>query len=182
MIEKELSFNFNLNIDKIFELCVDENSEMVKRVPEIIEYKQGEWKNNIKKNIVKLQLTNIPAEIPTKYLNLVLNDDKTIYAKIKVNLIHRDKNYINLKFTLKPVSKILSQINNILKLSRIKATINIRQCENIAKIDAKYKITVINIMDNIDIIENYIEKNLNKLLIETIISYLTEIEKNLFIL
>lgn len=176
MIEKELSFNFNLNIDKIFELCINENSEMVKRVPEVIEYKQGDWKENIKKNVVKIKLTNIPSEIPTKYLNLVLNDDKTVYGKIKINLIERNENFINLKFTLKPVSKILSQINNILKLSRIKATINIRQCENIAKIDAKYKITVINIMDNIDIIEKYIETNLNKLLIQNIISYLTEIE------
>ena len=113
MIEKELSFNFNLNIDKIFELCINENSEMVKRVPEVIEYKQGDWKENIKKNVVKIKLTNIPSEIPTKYLNLVLNDDKTVYGKIKINLIERNENFINLKFTLKPVSKILSQINNI---------------------------------------------------------------------
>lgn len=177
MIEKDLLFNYHLNINDIFNLCIDDNDVMIKRIKEVVNYKQGEWKNNIKKDIVVLKLENIPNEIPEKLLKLILNDDGTIINKIKIKIIEKTDTYINLKIKVKPIANFLFKINDILKLTSIKATISLTQTEvKIAIINSNYKIKLKNITENVNFIEKYMEELLNKLLINNMTSYLTEIE------
>jgi hypothetical protein len=180
MIEKELLFNYHLNINDIFNLCIDDNDVMIKRINEVVNYKQGEWKNNIKKDIIVLKLEDIPKEIPEKILKLILNEDGTIINKIKIKIIDKTANFINLKIKVKPVANFLFKINDILKLTSIKANILLTQTEfKISIINSKYKIKLKNITENVDFIEKYIEELLNKLLINNMTSYLTEIEEKL---
>jgi hypothetical protein len=180
MIEKELLFNYHLNINDIFNLCINDNDVMIKRIKEVVNYKQGEWKNNIKKDIIVLKLENIPKEIPEKILKLILNKDGTIINKIKIKIIDKTANFINLKIKVKPVANFLFKINDILKLTSIKANILLTQTGfKISIINSKYKIKLKNITENVDFIEKYIEELLNKLLINNMTSYLTEIEEKL---
>jgi len=179
MIEKSISLYYNLNIADVFNYCINDNDKMIRRIKEVVYYKQGEWDDDIKKDIVRLKLEEIPKEIPEKILNLILNEDGTIINKVKIKVIEKTDNYIKLKIKIKPIANILFKINDILKLTSIKATISITQAEyNMAVINSTYKISIINIIDNVDFIEKYIEGLLNKLFIDNMKSYLIDIENN----
>ena len=178
MIEKTIIETFKLNINEIFKLCIDDNDDMIKGIKEVVDYKQGQWINNIKKDVITIKLIDIPKEIPEKIVNMVVNEDGTIVNKIKITLIERTEKNIKLKIKVKPIANIFFKINNLLKLSSTKAYITITQTDEIAIINAKYKIKVFFITNEYnDIIENYMETTLNTLFINNMINYLKVIEQ-----
>ena len=178
MIEKTIIETFKLNINEIFKLCIDDNDDMIKWIKEVVDYKQGQWINNIKKDVITIKLIDIPKEIPEKIVNMVVNEDGTIVNKIKITLIERTEKNIKLKIKVKPIANIFFKINNLLKLSSTKAYITITQTDEIAIINTKYKIKVFFITNEYnDIIENYMETTLNTLFINNMINYLKVIEQ-----
>jgi hypothetical protein len=180
MIEKSITETFKLNINDIFRLCIDNNNDMIKEIKEVVVYNQGIWKDNIKKDKITIKLNDIPKEIPESLIKMVMNDDETIINKIKITLIERTDSNIILKIKVKPIAHILFKINNLLKLSTTKAYISIIQMDDMAVINAKYKIKVLFPNANYnDIIENYMEKILNTLFINNMINYLKVVEMNI---
>ena len=95
MIEKTIIETFKLNINEIFKLCIDDNDDMIKGIKEVVDYKQGQWINNIKKDVITIKLIDIPKEIPEKIVNMVVNEDETILNKIKITLIERTEKKIS---------------------------------------------------------------------------------------
>jgi len=178
MIEKEITEIFKLNINEIFRLCIDDNNEMITRIKDIITYEQGLWNNNIKKDKITIKLNDIPKEIPEKIIKNVLTENETVINKIKIKIIEKTENNIILKIKVKPICNIFFKINNLLKLSTTKAFITLTQTNNLAVINAKYKIKVLS-NEYTNIIENYMEKILNTLFIDNMIKYLRDIENKI---
>jgi len=178
MIQKEIIETFNLDINEIFRLCIDDNNEMITRIKDIIEYEQGLWNNNIKKDKITIKLNDIPKEIPEKIIKIVLTENETVINKIKIKIIEKTENNITLKIKVKPICNIFCKINNLLKLSTTKAFITLTQTDNLTVINAKYKIKVLS-NEYTNIIENYMEKILNTLFIDNMIKYLRDIENKL---
>lgn len=172
MIEKELLFNYNLNYKYLFDITTNNNSEIIKIIEDLKDYKQGIWKDNKRKDLIEFKVHDIPeafkslagAIIVDNYFplkikfKLIENNDKTIKMKIKVNLLNKIANLI-LKFIN---LKIIATIDNIDNYS--------------SNIKIKYIIKTILPSSIVELIDKYIEKKLNNNFINKIDNYLKNLK------
>lgn len=172
MIEKELIFHYNLNYKYLFDITVNNNSEILKIIDELKDYKQGVWKDNKRKDLIEFTVHDIPdifkslasaiivdniIPLKIKY-KLIQNDDKTIQMKLKANLLNKLANLI-LKFIN---LKIIATIDNI--------------DSNSSNVKIKYIIKSILPKSIIEIFDTYIEKKLNNNFIKKIDNYLINLK------
>ena len=172
MIEKELIFHYNLNYKYLFDITVNNNSEILKIIDELKDYKQGVWKDNKRMDLIEFTVHDIPdifkslasaiivdniIPLKIKY-KLIQNDDKTIQMKLKANLLNKLANLI-LKFVN---LKIIATIDNIDNHS--------------SNVKIKYIIKSILPKSIIEIFDTYIEKKLNNNFIKKIDNYLINLK------
>jgi len=69
MIEGLINFTYNTNINKILDITLYNNDELIKTIEDIHYYERGEWKNNETKRIdyviMNFQKDAIPSELKT---------------------------------------------------------------------------------------------------------------------
>jgi hypothetical protein len=162
MIFKELFFKYNLNYLELIDLTLENNDEFIKVIPEIVFYIKGVWKNNIRKDFIKINITDIPYDLRT-IIDMIRDDKGLIGIKIKIKKeTFENKVIIKTKFKLNGV--IGSIINNAIK---IRANLII---SNTTEIKVNYEIKSMlfdSLNDKINIhiqnkLENYYIKNIDK--------------------
>lgn len=168
MIEKELFFHYKINYKYLFDITTDNNSEIIKIIDDLKDYKQGIWKGNKRKDLIEFAVHDIPEAfkllastiivnniLPLKIkFKLIENNDKTIKMKIKANLLNKMANLI-LKFIN---LKIIATIDNIDNYS--------------SNVKIKYIIKTILPSSIVELINTYIENKLNNNFIKKIDNYL----------
>jgi antitoxin component of RelBE/YafQ-DinJ toxin-antitoxin module len=168
MIEKELFFHYKINYKYLFDITTDNNSEIIKIIDDLKDYKQGIWKGNKRKDLIEFTVHDIPEafkllasaiivdnNLPLKIkFKLIENNDKTIKMKIKANLLNKMANLI-LKFIN---LKIIATIDNIDNYS--------------SNVKIKYIIKTILPSSIVELINTYIENKLNNNFIKKIDNYL----------
>lgn len=168
MIEKELFFHYKINYKYLFDITTDNNSEIIKIIDDLKDYKQGVWKGNKRKDLIEFAVHDIPEAfkllastiivnniLPLKIkFKLIENNDKTIKMKIKANLLNKMANLI-LKFIN---LKIIATIDNIDNYS--------------SNVKIKYIIKTILPSSIVELINTYIENKLNNNFIKKIDNYL----------
>ena len=85
MVERTLELNYNLPIDYIFTIIAEDNKEIIEKLTDIFDYRQGKWNKNKRKDVVGLTLTDIPEELKTIASLFINNNQIYIKQKIKIN-------------------------------------------------------------------------------------------------
>ena len=161
MVEKQLSFIYNLDMKEIYNITMEDNNSFVENLDEIKEYKMGEWKGNKRKDNILFDVKEIPDDL--SMIKEMLGIDGTIIPlKVKYIKTKDNDNEINIKSKVRMMSLLG---NVILKIIKIRIYMNMNKIENNnTKIDVKYTIKTIlpkKIMEKMnDIIINKIENDI----------------------
>ena len=88
MVEKQLSFIYNLDMKEIYNITMEDNNSFVENLDEIKEYKMGEWKGNKRKDNILFDVKEIPDDL--SMIKEMLGIDGTIIPlKVKyINLLN----------------------------------------------------------------------------------------------
>jgi len=157
MIEKELFFQYNINYLHLFDITVNNNSDIINIINDLIEYKQGNWKNNKRKDFIKFIFNDIPSNFIDLF-NIFIRDN-IIPLKLKIKIIDNNSNFIKLQIK----ANLLNIIQNIIsKIINIKIICTISNINNISSIvSIKYIIKSFLPTNFISPINNYIENKIN---------------------
>ena len=102
-VEKELIFQYDLNYLYLFDITTNNNHDFVSIIDDLKEYRQGQWKNNKRKDIIQFIFNDIPSEflsitsmiiknniIPLKLkLKVIENNSEQIIIKLRANLLNK---------------------------------------------------------------------------------------------
>lgn len=170
MISKDLIFEYdNIDIWQLYNKTVENNNEMIKIIPEIVEYKQGTWKNEKRKDKLICKLLNIPENLRTIIRQIFLNKNDEIGCKLKIEKkVSADKTIIRLKIKMK-LKNMLS--NLILKIFKFRVYIDIKREELKTIANVRYEINSLLINE----INEYIENKLNNYFISKIDNFVKKI-------
>ena len=118
MIEKNISLNYNLNINSVFDYLINNNIDLIKSIDYIIQYKKGIWDNNKRTDIYSIKLNNIPDEL--KSIVSLFSKNNIFNIKLKLYIININDMCITLKSKINFINPFL---NIIFKLIKIKFNI-----------------------------------------------------------
>lgn len=171
MINQELFFKYNINFHNIYDLALENNEEFIKVIPEIVSYQKGTWKNNKRKDFIKINICDIPYDLRC-IIDMMRDTNGLIGIKIKIKReLFNDK--IILKIKLKLYGIIGSLINNAISLQSIIIINNEDNIKTNIKVNYIIKSLLLNdeISEKINIhiqnkLENYYIKNINKYFLE----------------
>jgi hypothetical protein len=147
MIDKELLFNYDMEMNKIYNITMEDNDSFIDNIEEIKEYKNGEWKNNKRKDNLLFDIKEIPSELNgiqelIGIKEMIGMKGTIVPLKIKHLLKKRDNDEINLKTKIK-LRTFLG--NTILKIVKIRAYI-IMKYKDKNKTEVKVKYTIKNLL------------------------------------
>jgi hypothetical protein len=166
MIEKQLIFDYNLDYNYLYNITVNDNRNIINIIEEIIDYKQGVWNDNKRKDILKLKFDDIPLNITSNIITI----------KFKIKLLEQTPDNYKLQLKIKNTNKI---INVISKIINIKMFCNIiKTNENQTRVVINYTIKSILPDDLIIIVNNYLENKLKNNFIKKIDNYLKDLSNN----
>lgn len=171
MIHQKLFFKYNINYNEVYNLALENNEDFIKVVPEIVLYEKGTWKNNKRKDFIKINISDIPYDLRC-IIDMMRDNNGLIGIKIKIKKeILNDKIIINIKLKLNGL--IGGLINNMINL---KANFIIKNDNNIkTNIDVIYEINSIIINDEMsEKINSHIQKKLENYYIKNINKYFSE--------
>ena len=141
-------------------------------------------------NLLDLNLNLLFKEYPDKNIAILLieessNNEENIYLKAKIqnkiiskNFKFKKKNYENIKFKQKKISKTKDEIINLVKSqnlidvstpSFLNVRLNLNKNSNLVQLNSK--------INNIDLIENIFVQELNKDYVNLKIKYLGELKR-----
>ena len=121
------------------------------------EYRQGQWKNNKRKDIIQFIFNDIPSEFLSITSMIIKNN--IIPLKLKLKVIENNSEQIIIKLRANLLNKLINIITKIINIKLFVTIININN--NQTKVIVKYIIKSILPNDIIDKINNYIETKLN---------------------
>lgn len=173
MIEKELFFQYNQNYKHLFDITTNNNSEIIKIIDDLKEYKQGIWKGNKRKDFIEFTVHDIPETFKTLASTIITNN--IIPLKIKFKLIENNDKIIQLKIKANLMNKIANLILKFINLKIIATINNVNGISSDVKI--KYIIKTILPSSIVELIDNYIEQKINSNFITKIDNYLKNLEK-----
>ena len=172
MIEKELRFHYNQNFKYIFDITVNNNSEILKIIDDLREYKQGDWNNNKRKDIIQFTFNDIPDDF--KIITDLIIVDNVIPLKVKIELIENNDKKIIMKIKSNLINKLA---NLIYKLINIKFYITIEDDGDGISTDVKIRYIIKSFLPKSFIakIDNYINDKLNNRFIAKFDNYLSHL-------
>ncbi len=163
MIEKELFFKYNINYKYLFDITINNNSEILKIIDELKDYIQGYWKNDKRKDIIQFKIKDAPLEI---------FKDGNVPLKLKIKMINNNDYLIKYEIKIRLLNRLLNIISKIINTKFYFELININFKST--QITVKYQIKTL-LPDEINNkIEIFIENKLNKF-IKKIDNYLLEL-------
>jgi hypothetical protein len=170
MIEKELTFNYNLNFNNIYNLAVENNDEFIKVIPEIVLYEKGIWMNDdiYRKDKLWINIADIPYDL-RGVIDMIRDKKGFIGLKIKIKKILNNDKEIHLRIKTK-LNGFLGKI--IEKFLKIICNINIIYKEDFkTEVKVHYKIKSMFPNDLNDKINNHIQNKLTTYYIKKIDYY-----------
>ena len=174
MVERTLELNYNLPIDYIFTIIAEDNKEIIEKLTDIFDYRQGKWNKNKRKDVVGLTLTDIPEELKT-IASLFINNNQ-IYIKQKIKINERTEKKIIVNVKIKLINKLM---NLMFKLFKYKLCIIVESDEmNNTNIKIIYKIKSLLSSTLTNLLDTYIEEKLKPKYINIIDEYLKSKIKN----
>jgi hypothetical protein len=142
MIEGLINFTYNTNINKILDITLYNNDELIKTIEDIHYYERGEWKNNETKRtdyvIMNFKKDAIPSELKT-IISLFIDKDNRIQSKYKVKIIEKTDNLVKIKTSIKLINKLANLIFKLLRF-KIKINISYNPDNNQTSVEVIYKI------------------------------------------
>lgn len=172
MIEKELLFQYNQNYKHLFDITTNNNSEIIKIIDDLKEYKQGIWKGNKRKDFIEFTVNDIPETFKTLASTIITNN--VIPIKIKFKLIENNDKIIQLKIKANLINKIANLILKFINLKIIIIIEKVTETSSIVKL--KYIIKTILPSSIVEIIDKYIEQKINSNFITKIDNYLKNLK------
>jgi hypothetical protein len=172
MIEKELIFEYKLNYLFLFHITIDNNSQILSIFEDLRDYKQGNWKNNKRKDIIQFYLNDIPDDLLTLISIFIKNN--VVPLKIKIKILENNDSNIKLKVKVNLLNKLLNVITKIINFTLYCDIIKID--DNNTKVIIKYVIKSILSQELIQNIDNYIDTKLNNKFISRFDNYLKKLD------
>lgn len=172
MIEKELVFNYNHNYKYIYDITVNNNSEVLKEIDDLIGYKQGEWNGNKRKDLIEFTFNDIPEIFKIITNSIIVNN--VIPLKLKIKLIENNNDRIILKLKANLLNKLINLISKIINLKVFVTIENINDLSTRVKL--KYIIKSILPKTIIEMANEYIESKILNNFIKKIDNYLKELK------
>lgn len=172
MINQELFFKYNINFNNIYDLSLENNEGFIKVIPEIVFYEKGTWKNNKRKDFIKINISDIPYDLRC-IIDMMRDANGLIGIKIKIKKEFTD-NVIIIKTKLKLNGIIGKLINNAVNL---RANFIINNEDNIkTNIKVNYEIKSFLINEEMsEKINNHIQSKLENYYIKNINKYFSEL-------
>jgi len=177
MIEKELLFHYNHNYKYIYDITTNDNKEILKVIDELVDYKQGIWKDNKRKDFIDFRMNDIHPALKTFAGSII--KDNIIPLKIKIKLIENNDKRISIKIKACMINKIAKLIFKFINL-RIIATVenDENDINNSSNVSIKYIIKSILPSSIIELIDKYIEGKLHNNFIKKFDNYLKNSKTN----
>jgi len=172
MLERELIFNYKISLLKVYDKGVEDNSELVKIIPEIVGYEQWRWDSGKRKDWMVYKMTYIPENL-RKTIEMFLNKDGEIRFRIKIEKRVDMDGVIRLKVKVK-LYNFLSKI--IMKIIRTRVFIEMIAEDDGCKIVVKYQINSLLSKTINDKLYEYIETKLSNYFIKKIDNYIKTLE------
>lgn len=164
MIQKELYFEYDINYNYLFDIICNNNSEILKIIDDLKEYRQGNWKENKRKDVIHFKFKDAPLEIIK---------DGNIPLKLKIKLLENTSNNIKCKIKIRLLNKLLNIISKIINTEIYFELININDRQT--KVIIRYIIKTLLPSEINDKIENYIDTKLNNNFIKKFDYYLKDL-------
>ena len=134
MIQGVINFTYNTHINKILDITLYNNDDLIKTIEDIHHYERGEWKNNQTKRtdfvIMNFHKDAIPPELKT-IISLFIDKDNRIQSKYKVKITEKTDNQVKIKTGIKLINKFA---NLIFKLLRFKIKINVKMMNKLVNL------------------------------------------------
>lgn len=176
MTERIIELEYNHQIDKLFHIITNENKGVISEYQDITNYKQGEWINNKRKDLMDIQMNDIPEEL-VSLIKLFISDNNIVSMKSKNILLERTDKKIVLKIKIKLINKLS---NIILKLFKYKVRVIYESVDiNKTKIKIIYKIKSLISKKITMILDNYIENTLKPKYLKIFNDYLLSLEEKM---
>lgn len=177
MIEKELLFHYNHNYKYLYEITTNDNKEILNIIDELVDYKQGVWKNNKRKDFIEFKINDIPPALQS-FASAIIKDN-IIPLKIKIRLIENNDKQISIKIKASMINKLA---NLIFKFINLKIIATIENDENdinkSSNVSIKYIIKSILPSSIIEIIDTFVDKKINNNFIKKFDNYLKNLKIN----
>ncbi len=172
MLERELVFNYNTSLSRVYDKGVEDNAELVAIIPEIIGYEQGIWDNGIRKDGMVYKMTDIPEHL-RRTIEMFLNKDGEIRFRIKIEKRVDMDGIIKLKIKVK-LYNLLSRI--IMKIIKTRVFIEMIAEGDGCKVNVKYQINSLLSKTINDKLYEYIENKMTTYFIKKIDNYIKTLE------
>jgi len=172
MLEKELQFVYKLKLDDIYNRAVEDNSELISVIPEIIGYEQGKWLNGLRKDVMIYRMTDIPDGLKHT-IKMFIDDSNEIRFKLKIEKRIDMDGIIRLKIKVK-LYNLISRI--IMKIIKTRVMVEMMKYNDGCKITVKYQINSLLNKSINDKLYEYIENKLNTYFIKKIDNYIKSLE------
>lgn len=164
MIQKELYFEYDINYNYLYDITVNNNSEILKIINELKEYRQGIWKEDKRKDVIHFKFKDAPLEVIK---------DGNIPLKLKIKLLEYTNENIKCQIKIRLLNKLLNIISKIINTKIYFELININDKQS--KVIIRYIIKTLLPADLNDKIENYIDDKINNNFVKKIDCYLKEL-------
>lgn len=142
MIEGIINFTYNTNINKILDITLYNNDDLIKTIEDIHHYKRGEWKNNDTKRtdfvIMNFHKDAISSELKT-IISLFIDKDNRIQTKYKVKITEKTDNLVKIKTGIKLINTFANLIFKLLRF-KIKINVSYNPNDNQTSVEVNYKI------------------------------------------
>lgn len=175
MIEKELLFHYNHNYKYLYEIVTNDNKEILKVIDELVDYKQGIWKDNKRKDFIEFKISDIPPVLQTFASSII--KDNIIPLKIKIRLIENNDKRISIKIKASMINKLANLIFKFINLKIIATAENDENDINkSSNVTIKYIIKSILPSSIIELIDKYIEEKINNNFIKKFDNYIKNLK------
>lgn len=173
MTERIIELNYDFPIDYIFNLTTNNNEAIITKYEDIKSYTQGEWKNNKRKDLIELELKEIPEEL-ISLIKLFISDNK-IVTKTKLKLLEQSEKKIIVKIQIKLINRLS---NLILKLFKYKIKVIYENIEtNKTNLKVIYKIKSLISSNLTKLIDDYIETKIKEPYLKIYNDYILSLPK-----
>lgn len=172
MIEKQLIFEYKLNYLHLFDITVNNNSQILSIFEDLQDYKQGNWKKNKRKDIIQFYLNDIPQDLLTLISIFIKNN--VVPLKIKIKILENNDSNIKLKVKANILNKLLNIITKIINFTFYCDIIKVD--DNNTKVIIRYVIKSMLSNEVIQNIDNYVDTKLNNKFIQRFDNYLKNLD------
>jgi len=142
MIEGVINFTYNTHINKILEITLYNNDDLIKTIEDIHYYERGEWKNNQTKRtdfiIMNFHKDAIPNELKS-IISLFIDKNDRIQSKYKVKIVEKTNTKVKIKTSVKLINKLANLIFKLLRF-KIKIIVLYDPINNFTSVEVIYKL------------------------------------------